>query len=171
MCTLCGSKAMDYTTSFHTHTPEEWARDGIGFPPTPKGHSPRTTPSTWQAAIDWIFSQSSSRLLLFFFLAYSAKFVLMIDTSCACCPDYEDISMIITFWHAWTWPLVTYSCICLFLNISVYTQTTYLTIWLKRIDAFKQSNLINANELVYFDISYLVDMKIHSPFLELIFLN
>lgn len=147
MCTLCGSKAMDYTTSFHTHThtPEEWARDGIGFPPTPKGHSPRTTPSTWQAAIDWIFSQSSSRLLLIFFLAYSAKFVLMIDTSCACCPDYEDISMIITFWHAWTWPLVTYSCICLFLNTSVYTQTTYLTIWLKRIDAFKQSNLINAN--------------------------
>lgn len=172
MCTLCGSKIMDYTTSFHTHThtPEEWARDGIGFPPTPKGHSPRTTPSTWQAAIDWIFSQSSSRLLLFF-LAYSAKFVLMIDTSCACCPDYEDISMIITFWHAWTWPLVTYSCICLFLNISVYTQTTYLTIWLKRIDAFKQSNLINANELVYFDNSYLVGMKIHSPFLELIFLN
>lgn len=171
MCTLCGSKAMDYTTSFHTHTPEEWARDGIGFPPTPKGHSPRTTPSTWQAAIDWIFSQSSSRLLLLFFLAYSAKFVLMIDTSCACCPDYEDISMIITFWHAWTWPLVTYSCICLFLNISVYTQTTYLTIWLKRIDAFKQSNLINANEQVYFDISYLVGMKIHSPFLEHIFLN
>lgn len=107
----------------------------------------------------------------FFFLAYSAKFVLMIDTSCACCPDYEDISMIITFWHAWTWPLVTYSCICLFLNISVYTQTTYLTIWLKRIDAFKQSNLINANELVYFDISYLVGMKIRFPFLELIFLN
>lgn len=155
----------------HTHTPEEWARDGIGFPPTPKGHSPRTTPSTWQAAIDWIFSQSSSRLLLLFFLAYSAKFVLMIDTSCACCPDYEDISMIITFWHAWTWPLVTYSCICLFLNISVFTQTTYLTIWLKRIDAFKQSNLINANELVYFDISYLVGMKIRFPFLELIFLN
>lgn len=173
MCTLCGSKAMDYTTSFHTHThtPEEWARDGIGFPPTPKGHSPRTTPSTWQAAIDWIFSQSSSKKLLLFFLAYSAKFVLMIDTSCACCPDYEDISMIITFWHAWTWPLVTYSCICLFLHISVYTQTTYLTIWFKRIDAFKQSNLINANELVYFDISYLVGMKIHSPFLELIFLN
>lgn len=173
MCTLCGSKAMDYTTSFHTHThtPEEWARDGIGFPPTPKGHSPRTTLSTWQAAIDWIFSQSSSRLLLLFFLAYSAKFVLMIDTSCACCPDYEDISMIITFWHAWTWPLVTYSCICLFLNISVYTQTTYLTIWFKRIDAFKQSNLINANELVYFDISYLVGMKIRFPFLELIFLN
>lgn len=173
MCTLCGSKAMDYTTSFHTHThtPEEWARDGIGFPPTPKGHSPRTTPSTWQAAIDWIFSQSSSKITPFFFLAYSAKFVLMIDTSCACCPDYEDISMIITFWHAWTWPLVTYSCICLFLHISVYTQTTYLTIWLKRIDAFKQSNLINANELVYFDISYLVGMKIHSPFLELIFLN
>lgn len=155
----------------HTHTPEEWAHDGIGFPPTPKGHSPRTTPSTWQAAIDWIFSQSSSRLFLLFVLAYSAKFVLMIDTSCACCPDYEDISMIITFWHAWTWPLVTYSCICLFLHISVYTQTTYLTIWLKRIDAFKQSNLINANELVYFDISYLVGMKIHSPFLELIFLN
>lgn len=171
MCTLCGSKAMDYTTSFHTHAPEEWARDGIGFPPTPKGHSPRTTPSTWQAAIDWIFSQSSSRLLLLFFLAYSAKFVLMIDTSCACCPDYEDISMIITFWHAWTWPLVTYSCICLFLHISVYTQTTYLTIWLKRIDAFKQSNLINANEQVYFDISYLVGMKIRFPFLELIFLN
>lgn len=160
-----------WTIPFHTHTPEEWARDGIGFPPTPKGHSPRTTPSTWQAAIDWIFSQSSSRLLLLFFLAYSAKFVLMIDTSCACCPDYEDISMIITFWHAWTWPLVTYSCICLFLHISVYTQTTYLTIWLKRIDAFKQSNLINANELVYFDISYLVGMKIRFPFLELIFLN
>lgn len=173
MCTLCGSKAMDYTTSFHTHThtPEEWARDGIGFPPTPKGHSPRTTPSTWQAAIDWIFSQSSSRLLLFFFKPIQQNLYSWLTLVVHAALTKKGISMIITFWHAWTWPLVTYSCICLFLNISVYTQTTYLTIWLKRIDAFKQSNLINANELVYFDISYLVGMKIHSPFLELIFLN
>lgn len=38
---------------------------------------------------------------------------------------------------------------------------------MKHIDAFKQSNLINVNELVYFDISYLVDMKICSPFWNL----
>lgn len=174
MCTLCGSKAMDYTTSFHTNTYTHTRRMGpwwYRFSSYTKGsfsqdHSVNLTGRYWLDFLPVLFKITPS-----FFLAYSAKFVLMIDTSCACCPDYEDISMIITFWHAWTWPLVTYSCICLFLNISVYTQTTYLTIWFKRIDAFKQSNLINANEQVYFDISYLVGMKIHSPFLELIFLN
>lgn len=165
MCTLCGSKAMDYTFPYtHTRRMGPW---WYRFSSYTKGsfsqdHSVNLTGRYWLDFLPVLFKITPS-----FFLAYSAKFVLMIDTSCACCPDYEDISMIITFWHAWTWPLVTYSCICLFLKHKcLHSNHILQSDW-----NFKQSNLINANELIYFDISYLVGMKIRFPFLELIFLN
>lgn len=175
MCTLCGSKAMDYTTSFHTHTYTHTRRMGpwwYRFSSYTKGsfsqdHSVNLTGRYWLDFLPVLFKITP----YFFFKPIQQNLYSWLTLVVHAALTKKGISMIITFWHAWTWPLVTYSCICLFLNISVYTQTTYLTIWLKRIDAFKQSNLINANELVYFDISYLVGMKIHSPFLELIFLN
>lgn len=69
MCTLCGSKAMDYTTSFHTHThtPEEWAHDGIGFPPTPRVILPGPLRQPDRPLLIGFSPSPLPRLLLFFF--------------------------------------------------------------------------------------------------------
>lgn len=67
------------------HTPEEWAVDGIGF----LLHQRVILPGLLcQPDRPLLIGFSPSPLQDYsFFLAYSAKFVLMIDTSCACCPD------------------------------------------------------------------------------------